>query len=329
MRKWDRQRKSLRERGIKGEIKKKSNEGEILKTPGGDVSTKLGNEDKLCPSSCWADGKPSLQNQLLRRELFSADEMSNCENLESESAKLSVWKAPETLWWHLLFPSLTSRPVRPLCVRRGGICSTPSPLPTDTRSETPVACSTTWPVPSNTSTASTLCTETSNQRTCWWVDTERLGMCPCRSALRLFLRPQGKSLPTKMSHPCCPHTFSILVRSLPPSSSSSSSSVSLLGVFSSSNCSSSSPSSLIHWLWGQDVLTCRGSGDVFAYRWLSGLCCHIHPLQTKDGIAASCLCFVYYPAVSVKINTKRLSATFGTDTEENCESQPEQNSCGS
>lgn len=50
---------------------------------------------------------------------------------------------------------------------RGGICSMRSPLPIDTPRETLAACCTIWPTQSNTSTASTLCTETSNQKTCW------------------------------------------------------------------------------------------------------------------------------------------------------------------
>lgn len=41
----------------------------------------------------------------------------------------------------------------------------------------PVGCSTTWPMPSNTSIASTLCIETSNQKTCWWVNTYNLVSC--------------------------------------------------------------------------------------------------------------------------------------------------------
>lgn len=73
-------------------------------------------------------------------------------------------------WWH--FTHSTG-----LCLHRGEICSMPSPLPIDTQRETPAACSTIWLMPSNTSTASTLCTETSNQKTCWWVHAQRVCVC--------------------------------------------------------------------------------------------------------------------------------------------------------
>lgn len=107
---------------------------------------------KLLNNKTWATISTFLPRSLLSRK----DEQQW--KIGIESVKL-LWHRSEH--WQLACPSWF--------VHRGEIFSMPSPLPTDTQRETPAACSTTWQTPSNTSTASTLCTETSNRRICWWV----------------------------------------------------------------------------------------------------------------------------------------------------------------
>lgn len=58
-----------------------------------------------------------------------------------------------------------------LCFLRVEICLMPSPLPQSTASGMPVPWCITWLAPSSTCTAWTLSTETSSQKTCWYVKT--------------------------------------------------------------------------------------------------------------------------------------------------------------
>jgi len=140
--------------------------GNIKDRGGGEVS-KVRNQETVYPSSCYKQTKTLDQLSSPKNSSGKRKKMSNCEHLEV-NLSASVYGSGK-----LNFPRVSSyNPDNPPAHRafsfcRGEICSMPSRLPTGTLRGTPAGCSTTWPTQSNTSTASTSCTGTSNRRTCW------------------------------------------------------------------------------------------------------------------------------------------------------------------